>query len=449
MKQATQTFREVTRSLATLGAVCLSLSCAGAAIAQTTAPIVELRGARWFTGQTFVRGTRWMQNGAFVNRPQAAADSVVDLSNSWMVPPFADAHTHSPDGEYAFDGIRDMYLRLGVFYVQTLTNHISGRREIASRVNIPGSIDVAFADAAVTSTGGHPHVLYASLALYRRFWQTDAEKFAAARSRLGDNDAYYRLDSLAQLPAVIARLARDTVPILKVMLVESERWQVNHTDSTKAGFYGLNPELLAPLVDAAHKLGRRVWAHVDTPYDMEIALRAGVDAFAHVPGYGAWREADSVAQRLIIPDSTIRLAGAKRVQMTATLIFGSEISGADSAAQQRRFRDVSVRNVRALRAAGVTMLAGSDTYSNAEYVAGDPMVTARELKLSPRDFLRLWAVDTPRAIFPARRIGDLAPGFEASALALSCNPLTDTTCVTKIARRLKQGVWITVRDKTP
>ncbi len=436
-----------------VGLVALLLSsCVGAPMrtaAQVTSspsgPVVELRGARWFDGATFTAGSRWMRDGLFVSRPAQPADSVVDLSGRFMVPPYADAHTHSPDSGFGFEAIRDTYLRVGVFYVQPLTNSRAGRREIAARVNVPTSVDVTYADGAVTSSGGHPQVLYESLGLYRRFWQVDSERVAAARSLRRDGDVYHRLDSLPQLAAIVTRLARDTVPALKVMLLDSERWTARHGDSTHYGFYGMNPALLPPLVEAAHRLGRRVWAHIETPYDMEIALRAGVDGFAHVPGYGAPIATDSAARTMVLPESTIRLAGQRRVLMTATLVLSARQAGTDTAAL-RRLRDVTVRNARSLQRAGVQLLAGSDTYSDAGIIRDDPATTARLLGLSPVEELRLMSVTTPLAIFPARRIARLAPGYEASALALSCNPLQGRDCLHAITMRLKQGAWLTVPD---
>lgn len=432
-------------ALVLLAWVMRPIVAAGQAVVRSTSPVVELRGARWFDGTTFVGGSRWMRDGQFVSRPTQPPDSVVDLRGRFMVPPYADAHTHSPDSGFGFEAIRDTYLRLGVFYVQPLTNSRAGRREIAARVNVPASVDVAYADGAVTSSGGHPQVLYESLGLYRRFWQVDSERVAAARSLRRDGDVYHRLDSLPQLAAIVTRLARDTVPVLKVMLLDSERWTARHADSTQYGFYGMNPALLPALVDAAHGIGRRVWAHVETPYDMEIALRAGVDGFAHVPGYGAPMATDSVAQTMLLPDSTIELAGRRRVLMTATLVLSARQAGTDSAAL-RRLRDVTVRNAGALQRAGVTLLAGSDTYSDAGIIRDDPATTARLLGFSPLQELRLMAVTTPTAIFPTRRIGRLAPGYDASALALSCNPLQRRECLHAITMRLKQGAWLTVPD---
>jgi imidazolonepropionase-like amidohydrolase len=54
--------------------------------------------------------------------------------------------------------------------------------------------------------------------------------------------------------------------------------------------------------------------------------------------------------------------------------------------------------------------------------------------------LRMWAVETPRTIFPRRRIGCLDPGCEASFLGLGGDPIADHTNLGRIAIRVKQGV---------
>ena len=104
----------------------------------------------------------------------------------------------------------------------------------------------------------------------------DSERYAAAPSLQRDSDVSHRLDSLEQLARLPARLARDTAPLLKVMLLDSRHWETRHRDSTQRGFYGMNPVLLPRLVEAAHRMGRRVWAHVATPEHLFVSLAAGV-----------------------------------------------------------------------------------------------------------------------------------------------------------------------------
>ena len=409
--------------------------------AERAAPLVELRGGQWFTGRTFRRGSRWMQGGRFVAKPARAADSVVQLDGRWLVPPYADAHTHSPDGTFGFDGIRDMYLKLGVFYVQVLTNHRSGRLALAGKVNVPTSVDAVFADGAVTSSGGHPQVLYEELALFRRMGNTPADRQRAARSVTQDGDAYHRLDSLPQLGALMMRLRRDTVPLLKVMVLRANEFASLSADTTTIGARGIDARVLKPLVDSAHAMGRRVWVHVETAADFELALDAGVDGFAHVPGYGVANIGDAPLDPFTLTDAMIRKAAARRVPVIPTLGLSWSTSKTDSAAWQRTQR-IPHDNARRLLRAGVPLLTGSDTYSSVEAIENDLLALTFALKLSPLDQLRLRAVETPRAILPGRRIGALDPGYEASMLALECDPLADATCGSRIARRLKQGAWL-------
>jgi imidazolonepropionase-like amidohydrolase len=53
--------------------------------------------------------------------------------------------------------------------------------------------------------------------------------------------------------------------------------------------------------------------------------------------------------------------------------------------------------------------------------------------------LKIWTEDTPRAIFPQRRIGFLRDGYEASFLALEGNPLEDWRNIRRIKGAVQAG----------
>jgi len=55
------------------------------------------------------------------------------------------------------------------------------------------------------------------------------------------------------------------------------------------------------------------------------------------------------------------------------------------------------------------------------------------------EVLRMWSETTPLAIFPRRKIGRLASGYEASFLVLDGNPLVDFANTGRIRLRVKQG----------
>lgn len=97
-------------------------------------------------------------------------------------------------------------------------------------------------------------------------------------------------------------------------------------------------------------------------------------------------------------------------------------------------------NLRLLKDAGVQIVVGSDNVEDVgagefDYLASLGVFTNVEL-------VRLWSETTPQAIFPKRRIGRIAPGYEASFIVLSRNPLDDLAATDEIVRRFKHGVEI-------
>ena len=63
------------------------------------------------------------------------------------------------------------------------------------------------------------------------------------------------------------------------------------------------------------------------------------------------------------------------------------------------------------------------------------------------ELLKMWCENTPRAIFPRRKIGRLQEGYEASFIVLSDNPLDSFDSVTKIKVRFKQGNPIAIGER--
>ena len=418
---------------------------ASPALAQQTDSLgtIEYRNAQWFDGTRFVRGSRFVRDGMFVAPTRGRADRVVDLRGQFVVPPYGDAHTHSPDAAFNLADVRDLYLRAGVFYVQVLGNSRAGRREILGALNTPTSIDAAYANTPVTSSGGHPQVLYESLGLFGRPYVEDpAQRLKAARSRVREGDVYLTLDSLAQLPTVVRRLRRDTVQILKVMLLDTEHRRTITADSTRSGSYGLPADVVRPLIDSAHAMGRKAWAHVETAFDAQLAMDAGIDGFAHIPGYGVADVADSTLDRYRLPDALARRIARSGIPVVTTI--GLARGAARDSSAQRRVRTVFEENIKRLQRFSARLVTGSDTYFDADIIARDATELNDVLGGTTVSLIRLRSVTTPQAIFPGRRIGVLRAGYEASFLALACDPLKRRACLLDIRDRVKQGVLLRV-----
>ena len=140
-----------------------------------------------------------------------------------------------------------------------------------------------------------------------------------------------------------------------------------------------------------------------------------------MPGTGYDAKMSPAAFRISEEDA--RLAGRRGVTVTTTLSWLAESMESDAAEGQRILDEVIRPNLAVLRKYGVPILIGSDQFRQSS--APEAMFCPKLRLFSNDELLKMWCETTPRAIFPGRRIGRLAEGYEASFLALEADPLVD------------------------
>lgn len=399
-----------------------------------------LANGRWWTGTGFEPRTMYVVGGAFSAAAPARVDSTVDLRGGFVVPPFGDAHAHHFESQAMIGRIDQLYLRDGIFYGMSLTNWTRRRAEVLPFLRRPETIDVAFSDAGITGTRGHPILVYESLARGR--YDFNADSIRPWSDRRAEGDAYFIADTEAELDTAWTRLIAGRPDIIKIYLLNSERYDALLADTSRLGHTGLNPALVPSVVRRAHAAGLRVAAHVNTAADFRTAVAAGVDVMAHMPGGVIVESDDPAANRLT--DADAREARRRGVVVIAgpLRILESYYEGKDPAARDTALQ-VQLHNLRVLRRNGVPVAVGSDAFGSsarpeAAYMAGLGVFT-------PAELLRMWSETTPAVIFPTRRVGRLAPGYEASLLVLECDPLVRWECTGEIRVRIKEGVRIEVK----
>src|SRR5687768_12008582 len=235
----------------------------------------ELRNGRWFDGRTFIARTMWVTEERFrVSRP-ARVDSVIDLAGRFVVPPFADAHTHALGDGSDHEALVRTWMRRGIFYVRN-TNSTPLRSATAQPfVNQPRGIDVIYSYGGLTASGGHPVQIYRSIVVGGSWpgW-TEAQL---------EGQAFHTIDSRADLEAKWPRIVAAKPAFLKVYLEHSEEFAKRRDDPAFFGKRGLDPALLSDVVRRAHAAGLTVSAHVTAAADFRAALAAGIDELSHLP----------------------------------------------------------------------------------------------------------------------------------------------------------------------
>lgn len=383
---------------------------------------------RWFTGTAFEERTAYAVDGVLTFEPPAHVDSTIHLAGGYVVPPFGEAHNHNVEHSPRIAGTIEQYLRDGVFYVKNPNNLPRTRHPLAGTINVPTSIDVAFANGGLGAAGGHP-IAHAQRNVERGIW-TEAD---------GEGAFYFTVADMEELDRKWGAVLDGDPDFLKTFLLYSEEYAQRRDDPAFFGWKGLDPELLPEIVRRAHQAGLRVSTHVETAADFHHALVADVDEIAHMPGF----RGDSAVQ---LPDPAIfeiseadaRLAARLGTVVVTTVGGVREIdpAGPDSLLR-RQFDRLHARNLRLLREHGVRLALGSDDYGDTS--VGEAMYLHSLGVFDNLALLRLWSEATPQAIFPDRKLGCLQQGCEASFLVLRGDPISDFGHVRDIVLRVKQG----------
>jgi imidazolonepropionase-like amidohydrolase len=388
---------------------------------QASAPLTwELKNARWFDGRVIQRGNLYVDNGQFVAKRPSQVNRKMEMHGQVLIPPLAEAHNHNLQTAWGWGQFADKYIDEGVFYAAMLCGDPEGVAEVRPLAASPAAPDVSFVTACITASNGYP--LAAVL-------PEPSPEAAAAQHQIVIVDSPEQ--AAEQWPAIRARGGQ----WLRLVLAHSERPELRQM-TEHFGRLGLTPETAAALTRLAHADGLHVVAHVETAADFDAALAAGVDTIAHVPGYANLLD-EPPEQFLISEASAARAAQQHTAVITttaATALF--RLDDAPAAA----LREVQRANLARLQAAGVPLLVGSDVFIG---TARNELHALDDLGIDRATLLRLATIDTPRALFPGRKIGCFEPGCEASFLVLAGDPIADLGVVDVPMLRVKQGRLLT------
>jgi imidazolonepropionase-like amidohydrolase len=385
----------------------------------------------------------------------ASGAALVDGQGATLVPGLIDMHGHT-GGESAppwLGEFPDAELNLRAFLYCGVTtvldpgdmdNEAFERREKLRRGELLGP-HVYAAGPIVTARGGHPVPILNDLLPWWIRWYAVPHY---TRQVDTPEEAQKAAVEIAEMGADVMKLVVDRVP------AEAPR---------------LRTDVMAAAVDAARARKLRAVAHIGTTQDAVDAARSGVTLWMH----GVYRER--------IPDDAIATLAGFGIPMVATIgVFESyavleqgprvptplEREIADPATlaafdavpdgYQSKFRPFieSLRplrpvwrdNVRRLRAAGVTILAGSDPQMG---VFPGPALHRElgylvEAGLTPAEAIRAATLDAARFLADGREpdFGTVEVGKRADLLLVAGDPTQDLAALSRIKLLIQDGVAI-------
>ncbi len=393
------------------------------ATAQTGAKNYEFRNGNWFNGTDFIAATWYTKQGLLTRKAPAIIDSVIDLTDRWVVPPMADAFCASvADNSSAASTIKT-YFDEGVFYLQILGNTQEGRAAVQPLLNQSGTPDAVFANGALTSTLGYPFAIYEGPANGVKGQKKIAERYdfvKQQRKMLGN--AYWFVDSKETLDRDWNKLKAQNPGVISIYLIDSQA-----NGGKESG--GLTADAAKAILKKAHKANLRVIAHVSTPDDVRLGLKLGVDGIANLPGHN-W-DGTGEPQRFELTDDDLKKLAKKKMPI-APLFAHAQAASNPAIVQQWQ-----AKILQRLFDNGVNVVIGSDdpqrtVRSELNYWNGLPGLNAPAV-------LKVLCENTPKAIFPNRKIGKLEEGYEANFLVLSDNPLRNLLKMRASTLKVKGG----------
>jgi len=418
------------RPIVVTATAALTLACASP---RTDPTLTEYTHARWWDGERLIEETKLVRDGVFVPRSEEAVPGdAVDLEGGFATAPFGEGHNHDLM-ESLFEAANRAYLEQGVFYVKVPTSYPPAIDSVRSRLARTDTVDAIFSMGGLTSPGGHPVSLF-----------VDRLAGSVYDAGLGYEDfagqAFHEIRGVEDIEPALSSITAQGGDFVKIFLLYSE----DYDRSAEAG-WGIDPDFVAPAVTAAHARGVTVTAHVQSAHDFRVAVGAGVDEVAHLPGYAWPPDRDGYDHRITDADAEAAAdAGVAVVTTTATArrIGTDEDRLATTEETQRA-------NLAALAAAGVELRIGSDLYDRTgrgEQRYGTRAEVLHLVEIGAMDAeaaLARW-IATGRAIFPDRQLGCFEPGCEASFLVFDGDPRLDISRIAEIRRRVKEGIEISL-----
>ena len=298
-------------------------------------------------------------------------------------------------------------MREGIFYVGILSSLPAMTDPVRHTFNTPKSVDVIFTYGPLTASGGHPIRLREML--------LERGNYPGFTRETLPGQGYFVVDNEADLQRHWPTIAGQRPDFIKIVLAFSEEFERRRDDPAFFGLKGLDPALVPRIVERAHASDLRVFAHVETGHDFHVAVAAGVDVIAHLPG--------NLYPTAIDP-ADARSAAERRVTvMTTTVLI--ERSSRDT--RRPALREAQISNLRLLRDAGVTLAVGSDEYGE---TSSAEIAHLRTLGVfSDAELLRMWTTNCARTLFPNVASAASIPAMrQASSPSAPIRSQTSTLC---------------------
>jgi len=385
-------------------------------------PTFAIRGARVFDGERMLAPTTVLvRDGLIVavgdDAVVPAGIEVIDGSGKTLLPGLIDAHVHAW-GPAQRDALRfGVTTGLDMMGDRTRSAALRNQRESLAATD---QADLWSAGAAVTAPGGHG----TQYGMQVPTLEPDGEAKAFVDARVAEGSDY-----------------------IKIIVEDMSAYGGNRRLPT------LSPAQVAASIQASHEAGRLAVVHASLMDSARHAIDAGADGLVHVfqdqAADAGFVQATVQANAFVVPTLSVvaMIAGASegpglatdpRLQPWLSAEQVASLQGSFGVRARPQLLEHAMASVRALHAAGVPILAGTDAGNpGTSHGAGmhGELALLVQAGLTPVQALAS-ATSLPAASFGLADRGRIAPGLRADLVMVEGDPSVEIAATRAIA-----GIW--------
>jgi hypothetical protein len=399
---------------------------------------LKLTNGNFFVDGKFVNyPVMYVRKGIFTFKKPSKIDTVINLENKYIIPPFAEGHTHKLDNPKELKKDIATFLSQGVFYVNVLNNFSSNVQTDRDELKANNDLEVSYANGGITATGQHPSFVYERILSNIKDWWLPVNTAKIRSSKKGENDAYWFMDSIKDVDDKWVSYLKTNPDLVKVYLMNAKN---NDNQDPKS----LSESAVKHIVEKAKKAGLRVVAHIETFDDLKIGLRCGISIYGHLPHYNV-NFLKEIPTEIEFLESEKALIKTLNPIITPTLSFNEEFSmvrneknnyqGEMDTVSFNRSLTFQKRTIQKLTENGFRFAIGSDRDSFLPELS----YWFKYNIFSKKNILTIATKTTPQLIFPNRKIGEIKAGYEGSFLVLNGNPFLNYENIKSILVKVKKG----------
>ena len=389
--------------------------------------LLDIRGGRLLTDQVIV----YDDSGTVVSVGPAGSAKLpsgltpIDLANATCLPGLIDVHTHVT-GDPTSAG----YQSLGISVPREAVTGVKNARitlragfTTIRNVGASGYTDVAVRDGINAGEIEGPRMLVSGPSLGITGGHCD--------NNLLPSEFHYKAEGVADGPWAVRAKVRETIKYgADVIKICASGGVLSKGDQPGTPQYTL--EEMQAIADEAHKLGRKVAAHVHGTESIKEAIKAGIDTIEHCSliddeGIALAKQHGTYLDFDIYNDDFILQEGAKVGMLP------------ESIEKEKKIGRLQRENFRRAFQAGAKMAFATDA---GVYPHGDnakQFAKMVEWGMKPIDAIQAATVNAADALGWAGKVGAIEPGQFADIIAVAGDPLANVRELEAVKFVMKGG----------